>query len=273
MSFIAAAILGGGLPAAILGGGALAAGGSIVSGLIGANAANTAASDQLKAAQLAQQTQLGIFNQTQSNLAPYNQAGQSALSQLAALFGLSGTPGAPGTGPTAATTAQAYSALQNYPGYQFGLQQGNLAQQQSAASRGVLLSGSQLQAAQTFGQNYALQNAWNPYVSQLSSLSGLGENAAATTGNIGQATGANVAQSQLAAGQAAASGAVGSANAITSGLSAATNTGANSGLMYALLANAQNGQSSDLQATYGNLAASAPQYSGPYSYQGIFGSA
>ena len=181
--------------------------------------------------------------------------------------------GAGGTGPTNATAAAATSALQNYPGYQFGLQQGNLAQQQSAASQGLLLSGSQLQAAQTFGQNYALQNAWNPYISQLSSLSGLGENAAATTGQIGASTGANVAQTQLAAGQAAASGAVGSANAITSGLSAATNTGANSGLMYALLANAQNGQNSNLQATYGNLAASAPQYSGPYSYQGIFGSA
>ena len=75
MSFIASAILGVGAPsigAAILGGGALAAGGSIASSLIGANAANTAASDQLKAAQLASQTQLGIFNQTQSNLAPYN---------------------------------------------------------------------------------------------------------------------------------------------------------------------------------------------------------
>ena len=260
MSFIAAAILGGG---------ALAAGGGIASSLIGANAANTSASDQLKAAQLASQTQLGIFNQTQSNLAPYNTAGQSALSQLAALFGL----GAGGTGPTNATAGAATSALQNYPGYQFGLQQGNLAQQQSAASQGLLLSGSQLQAAQTFGQNYAMQNAWNPYVSQLSSLAGLGENAAATTGQIGASTGAGIAGTQLAAGQAAASGAVGSANAITSGLTSATNTAANSGLMYALLANAQNAQNSNLQATYGNLAASAPQYTGPYSYQGIFGSA
>src|SRR5208282_6693811 len=102
------------------------------------------------------------------------------------------------------------SALTQYPGYQFGLQQGNLAQQQSAASQGLLLSGSQLQAAQTFGQNYAMQNAWNPYVSQLSSLAGLGENAAATTGNIGATTGTSVAQTQLAAGQAAASGTVGS---------------------------------------------------------------
>jgi hypothetical protein len=246
MSFIAAAILGAG---------ALSVGGSIASGLIGADASRTAANDQLSAAQLASQTQLGIFNQTQSNLAPYNQIGQSALSQLASLFGLG--PG--GSGPTNATAAAATSALQNYPGYQFGLQQGNLAQQQSAASQGLLLSGAQLQASQTFGQNYAMQNAWTPYVSQLSSLAGLGENAAAMTGQIGANTGAGVASSQLAAGTAAASGAVGSANAITSGLSSATNTAANSGLMYALLNN-QNASS------YGGYVAPTSAAGNPVQY-------
>ena len=224
MSFIAAAILGAGLVGVV---------GSGASALIGSNAAQSAAQTQANAANNAINTQLGIFNQTQANLAPYNQVGQSALSQLASLFGL----GAGGSGPTASTAAAATSALQNYPGYQFGLQQGNLAQQQSAASQGLLLSGSQLQAAQQYGQNYAMANAWSPYVSQLSSLAGLGESAAAQTGSLGASTGSSVAQSQLAAGAAAASGTVGSANAITSGLSAATNTGANSGLMYALLAN------------------------------------
>jgi hypothetical protein len=91
-----------------------------------------------------------------------------------------------------------------------------------------------------------MQNAWNPYVSQLSSLAGLGESAAAQAGTIGANTGASVANSQLAAGTAAASGAVGSANAITSGLSSATNTTANSGLIYALLANASQTISSKL---------------------------
>ncbi len=215
------------LPAAVLGGGALAAGGGIVSGLIGSNAAQSASQAQLQAAQLASQTQLGIFNQTQQNLAPYNQAGQSALSQLAALFGLG--PG--GSGPNAGTAAAATSALTKYPGYQFGLQQGNLAQQQSAASQGLLLSGSQLQAAQTFGQNYAMQNAWNPYVSQLNTTAGLGENAAAGLGQIGANTGANVAQTQLAAGQAQASGIVGSANALTGGINSGIYSGLNSALM------------------------------------------
>jgi len=218
------------LPAAVLGAGALSVGGSIASGLIGSNAATTAAGEQAQAANNATNTQLGIFNQTQQNLLPYNQVGQSALSQLAQLFGLS-TTGGTGTGVTPATSQLATSALTNYPGYQFGLQQGNLAQQQSAASQGLLLSGQQLQAAQTFGQNYAMQNAWNPYISQLSQLSGLGENAGASVGNIGASTGSSVAQSQLAAGQAAASGTVGSANALTGAL----NTGIYSGLNSSLL--------------------------------------
>jgi hypothetical protein len=214
------------LPAAILGGGAIAGGSSIISGLVGSSAAKEAAGIQANAANNATNTQLGIFNQTQANLQPYNTAGQSALSQLAKLFGLG--PG--GSGQPNATAAT--SALTQFPGYQFGLQQGNLAQQQSAASQGLLLSGSQLQAAQQYGQNYAMQNAWNPYVSQLNQLSTLGENAGAQQGSIGATTGANVAQTQLAAGQAGASGVVGSANALTGGI----NSGISSGLNNALLA-------------------------------------
>lgn len=196
---------------------ALLGGGSIISGLMGSNAASSAAQAQLQAAQLAANTQLGIFNQTQANLAPYNKVGQSAVSQLAALFGIGAG------GPSSGTANFATSALTNYPGYQFGFQQGNTALAQDAASRGLLLSGSQLQAAQTFGQNYAMQNAWNPYVSQLNQLSTLGENAGAQQGYIGASTGANVAQSQLAAGQAAASGIVGSNNALTTGLAGGLN--------------------------------------------------
>jgi hypothetical protein len=230
------------LPVAVLGAGALGVAGAGASALIGSNAAQTAAQDQLTAANNATNTELGIFNQTQANLKPYNQVGQSALSQLASLFGL-GTGGAPGTGPTASTAAAATSALQNYPGYQFGLQQGNLAQQQSAASQGLLLSGSQLQAAQQYGQNYAMQNAWNPYVSQLSSLSGLGESAAANAATSGTTAANGIASSQLAAGAAAASGAIGSANAITQlGIAPGAYTGLSSALQSYQLQQAYNKQ-------------------------------
>ena len=198
---------------------ALLGGGSIISGLMGSSAASDAAQAQLQAAQLAASTQLGIYNQTQANLQPYNTAGQSALSQLAAIFGLG--PG--GSGPNPATANFATSALTSYPGYKFGLQQGRTALDQSAASQGLLLSGSQLQAAQQFGQNYAMQNAWNPYVSQLNEFAKLGENAGAQQGYIGSSTGANVAQSQWAGGQAIASGIVGSNNALMQGIGGGLN--------------------------------------------------
>ena len=53
--------------------------------------------------------------------------------------------------------------LQATPGYQFQLQQGQKQLDQSAAARGGLLSGAQLQAAQQFGQKQAatgFQDAW-----------------------------------------------------------------------------------------------------------------
>ena len=232
------------ISAAILGAGALTAGAGVTGSVLSADA-------QKSAAQTAANTQLSIFGQTQANLAPYNQVGQSAVSQLASLFGL-GTGGAAGTGPTAATAANATSALTNYPGYKFGLQQGNLAQQQSAASQGTLLSGAQLQAAQQYGQNYAMQNAWSPYVSQLDTLANQGENAAATTGQVGATTGTSVANSQLAAGQATASGIAGITNATTGGIQ--------SGLLASLLANQQN-----QQAQYSNL----PSLGTEEDYQGL----
>ena len=54
-------------------------GAGIGGGLIESNAAQSAANTQASAANNATNTQLGIFNQTQANLAPYNTAGQSAL--------------------------------------------------------------------------------------------------------------------------------------------------------------------------------------------------
>lgn len=53
--------------------------------------------------------------------------------------------------------------LQATPGYQFQLQQGQKQLDQSAAARGGLLSGAQLQASQQFGQRQAatgFQSAW-----------------------------------------------------------------------------------------------------------------
>lgn len=245
------------LPTAILGAGALGVGGGIASSLIGSNAAQSAAAAQEAAANNATNTQLNIYRQTQSNLAPYNQVGQSALSQLASLFGLGAG------GPSAATAANATSALQNYPGYQFGFNSGLQALDRSAASQGLLLSGGQVKAAQQYGQGYAMQNAWQPYISSLSQLAQLGESAGAQAGTIGANTGANVGNSQLAAGQAAASGLVGSANALTSGLTSSLGTGLNSGLLSLALQQAYNQTPITTTGANFGVSPSSPYYSYP----------
>lgn len=222
------------IPTVIAGVGAA---GSIASGIMGsnaagdaaqvqANAANNASAEQLQAAQLAANTQLDIYGQTKSTLAPFVGAGTGALSQLSSLLGLNG-----------GGSAGAMSTLQNLPGYQFSLQQGGQALDRSAASRGLLLSGAQLKDSQQFGQGLAQSQYFN-YLSPLQGLINTGENAGAMTGNAGSAAGSGAASaylggansaaaSQLAGAQSTASGIVGSNNALSTGLS--------SGLQNALL--------------------------------------
>jgi hypothetical protein len=100
--------------------------------------------------------------------------------------------------------------------------------ERSAAARGNLLSGSTLKGVQRFGQDLAsqeYQNAFNRFQTEraaklnpLQSLMGAGQSAAnVMTGAAGQA-GQNEASNLYNAGQARASGYVGSANALSSAL-------------------------------------------------------
>lgn len=201
---------------------ALGAVGSIAGAVIGSNASHDAAQAQTNAANQGAATQLKMYEQTRQDLSPFMSAGTGALSQLANIFGFG--PGGTGQPNAAAATSQ----LTQFPGYQFGMDQGVQALDRSAASKGLVLSGAQLKDAQQFGTNYAMQQAWQPYVSELNSISGLGENAAAGVGNAGTAAGQGIASSQLAAGQSTASGIVGGANQLTSALGSLTGSGTGS---------------------------------------------
>jgi hypothetical protein len=193
---------------------------AIVGGaVIGGGASYLSARQAKKAANKATDAQMQMYQQTRTDLAPYMSTGTGALAQLAKLWGIG--PG--GTGIP--DTAGMMSALENFPGYQFGREQGVKALDQSAASRGLLLSGAQIEDAQKFGTNYAIQQGWNPYISQLSDLSRLGESAAAGVGSAGTQTGAGIAQSTLAGGQAAANGIAGVGNALQSGYQQLVNSG------------------------------------------------
>lgn len=110
-----------------------------------------------------------------------------------------------------------YQGFQATPGYQFQLDQGLGAIDNSAASRGNLFSGSTLKAAQTFGQGLANQE-YNNYLNRLSGQSAQGQSAAANQANAGANFASGAGQANANIGNAGAAGAIGSYNALAGGL-------------------------------------------------------
>jgi hypothetical protein len=118
--------------------------------------------------------------------------------------------------------------FQQDPGYAFRLSEGQKAIERSAAARGGLQSGSALKAAARFGQDLGsqeYQNAFNRYqvnranqLNPLQSLMGAGQSAANTLTSAAGQQGQNQASNIYNAGQARASGYVGSANALSGAL-------------------------------------------------------
>lgn len=244
MSFIAVAIGGG----ALIGGIASVAGSSIQAGAAN-NAANLQSSDAAKS--LAEQQR--EFDTQQQNEAPFLATGQDAAKQLQAGLQPGGSLVQPWTNsftpPTSATE-------QNDPGYQFRLQQGQQALENSASAKGGLLSGNTAVAEQQYGQDYASNEYSNVYNRQFgefanryninqnnqadewnrfATLAGLGQTSASTlNANAGQIAGnvnslytnlgSQLGQDANNAGAARASGYVGAGNAWSSGLSGGTNS-------------------------------------------------
>jgi hypothetical protein len=231
-------------------------------GAVGANAAaGTQASASENAAQLqAQESQQALaqnesqFNVNQANAAPFLKGGTQAEGELS---GLTSTPGqgllTPWTGTFQAPTAAQAAAT---PGEQFELQQGENAIQNSAASKGGLLSGGTAASLDQFANgvastNYqqAYNNAYQGYATgynqfennqanqynRLAGLAGAGQTEVTNLGSQGQAsantaanidltTGAQQGQDIQNAGAATASGYAGIANAANSGISGASNS-------------------------------------------------
>lgn len=204
---------------------AAAAVGGIASSVIGGDAAKSAANTEANAANSASQVQLGMFNQTQANEAPYLAAGGNALTQLLAGIGAGGGNNT-GTGPLNAPFTM--GQFQDSPGYQFQKQQGEDAINNSAAARGGVNSGNTLKALSQFGTGLANQDYWNAYnayttgqnqkFGQLQTIAGSGQNAAANLGALGTQVGSSVGNNIIGAGNAQAAGTVGSANAISNGI-------------------------------------------------------
>ena len=235
-------------------GAALVAGASIGSSLIGgifssqagkaqANAAKYAANLQYSLGQQSLGFQQQQYQQNQANQKPWLQAGQQAVGQLSSLAGNFQPWTQQFQAPTGATE-------QNDPGYQFRLQQGNQALQNSAAASGNLLTGGTAKAIQQYGQDYASNEYSNVYnralgqyqqnynifeqnqanqFNRLASVAGLGQTAAGQLGQQGQQAannisgtnatiGGQVGNSIMNQGAATASGYAGIANSAMGGL-------------------------------------------------------
>lgn len=276
------------------------AGGTAVAGLAGAamtsSAAGSAADQQSASAGAASAQQAAQYQQTRNDLMPYNTTGQNALSSINNNLAGYGTPDQTyinaanqnltyqsfnadkaqklydsaaqiGSGPNG------QAALEATPGYQFTLSQGLQSAQNSAAARGLGVSGAAMKGAATYatgladntyqqqynnamGNAAAAQSTGNMYgniatqdlnlntanqgnitnsYNKLLGTAQLGENAASMTGSLGQQSAA--AQSALitGSGNAQAAGTVGSANALSSGLTGAASGGSNAYYMNQLL--------------------------------------
>lgn len=199
--------------------------------VIGAGASMYAGSKQAGAANSATASQQGMYDQTVANEAPYRAIGVGAAGKLSDLLGTSGNTGATGYGSlTTPFTAKDYLSNQD-PGYQFQLDQGTKALQNSQAAGGGVLSGAALKDLISFNQGTAAtgyQNAWNRWntqqgntYSRLGSLAQLGESAASNQASGASTFAGGISNTITGAGNANAAGAVGAANALTGGANAA----------------------------------------------------
>jgi hypothetical protein len=189
------------------------AGAVVVSGYLGSEAAGDAADVQAGAANRAADLQYKQYQENVVRQKPFYDVGVNALPELVA---------------ASKYTPFGMQQFQQDPGYAFRLKEGQQALDRSAAARGGLISGGALKAAQRYGQEMGSQeytNAFNRYqlerqarLNPLQSLAGVGQTTANTLGTSGQQMASNVGEAQQNAAAARASGYVGQANALTSGL-------------------------------------------------------
>lgn len=240
-------------------------GSAVVGGAVSASASSKAAKSQAQSAQQASDAQLqaaresnalqkSMYDQNRADSAPWANTGAGALNQLAWKMGITPT-NTIGTGtatPYQGNQADFGSLQQNFgmdqfqadPGYQFRMDQGNKSVEQSAAARGMQLSGATMKALQRFGQDTAsneYQNAYNRYnndqstqFNRLSGIAGTGQQQVNALGQAGQnyagSVGSNtmntanqVANNTIGAGNARAASYISGANGINNAISTGIN--------------------------------------------------
>ena len=195
----------------------------VAGAVINSNAISGAAQSQANSAANANATDWNMYNQNVARMDPYVQAGNTATGQLNAW----NAPGGQGS------QQFNYQDYLNSPAMAFQMQQGQLALDRSAASRGVAMTPGTAQSEAAYNQGIGsqyYQQAFNNFqttqqnrFNQLASVAGMGENAAAGVGNNGLQTANITGQNTMNAANGAAAGSIANANNLTS----AANSGMN----------------------------------------------
>lgn len=226
---------------ATLGAAGIMGGASLLGAKKSSDAAKSAAETQSNAANRAADMQQQQYQQTRDSLQPFINTGYDAQSHLRSLLGIGANDGSAGFGSLNKPFDAAEFSKWQDPGYQFQLQQGQQALQNSQAAQSGVLSGSALKDLIGFNQgmaNNAYQNAFGRYMTQneatykrLADMLGIGENAAAGAGNMGVQAMGNIGNTMTSGANALAAGQVGSANALSGGLNGAAGMYALKGLL------------------------------------------
>jgi len=204
--------------------------GIAIAGVAAGAGAIIAGGEQASGDKTAANTQAQMYNTTVGQEQPFLQGGYGAETTLNQLLGTSPTTGAGGTaagtslpgGYLNQTFNPTQSQLENYPGYQFQLQQGDLATQSANSAGGSALSGPALKSLMTFNQGLAASNYSNYFnqfqtqqnniYNRLQGIASLGQNAAGNLGSAGASLGTGEAQAQAAGSAAIAGGITGATN-------------------------------------------------------------
>jgi hypothetical protein len=183
------------------------------SALVGAYSAKKAGDVQAGAMDRASELEYKQYQETVARQKPFYDVGVNALPELVA---------------ASKYTPFGMEQFQADPGYAFRLKEGQQALDRQAAARGGLISGGALKAATRYGQEMGSQeytNAFNRYQAErtarlqpLQALTGMGQSTGQQISQAGQTMASNVGNNMGSAAAARASGYVGGANALTSGL-------------------------------------------------------
>lgn len=197
---------------------------------VGAVGAVAAGSIQAGGQKAAAQTQADMFNTVVGQEQPFVSAGGQASKTLSELTGGAPTSGANGTaagtdlpgGYLTQTFDPTEQDLENYPGYKFQLDQGNLALNSANSAAGSALGGPALKSLMTFNQGLAASNYSNYFnqfqtqqnniFNRLNGIATMGQNAAGNLGTASTQLGQGIASAQAGAAGSIAGGVAGASN-------------------------------------------------------------